>query len=1117
MRQLVSGKDPAHELREALTDAVMRVPLISSSGNRRFLITLIRRDISKFPDVEERQEARLHVLELVLACLEQPARLRALRSALMLMAPDDGTTQRACELIDSATLLSLLPEEEIQKARDLLRQAAEEPGLADWRALAAGLDSGAVSAATGLVDAFDRLVRCRLSQLQPPALVLVARTAAACAGPAADLRSWLEEHCTRLALPVEPPGDDAGDVEESRADELIEPSSGAHDDFVQSAVEPAPDDGTVPAAGSNSSDSVDNGDGGQSEPDVRPPRAGDVMPPVATEESTGTQLPQVWGDVPPRNPNFTGRNELLAHLHNALLRNRSTAVLPQAVYGMGGVGKSQLVNEYVHRHRSELDLVWWIPAENESQILASLTKLAQRLKLDAGPEANSAVPAVREALSTGKIQYEDWLLVFDNAESVKDVLAFFPTGGAGKILVTSRNPQWARVARSLEVDVFTRDESKAFLMARPPEMSDEDADRLAEALGDLPLAVEQAAAWRAATGMPVGEYLKLLEDKRLELFEDAPSPDYQTSVAAAWNVSLDRLQRDNPAALQLLQVCAYFAPEPISREFFSGSAIASITEALDNTLSDPVALARAIRAIQRFSLARLDHRKNTLQIHRLVQAVLIGRMGDEQREVMRGGAHTLLAGANPHAPSSRTSWDRYQALHPHVVASRVVESADPSVQRLAFEMVEFLYHWGDHKGCLEFAEDLYEQRVRLFGEDHPETLKLAKYLGFVKCNMGDFREAGALFEHALQAYTSAGREDDEERLDAMRMVGFSCQASGDFKRALEFHQVGYEICLRALGPDDPITLESASSLGVSLRLTGEFAEAVQRDQDTYRRMVEVWGEDSFLAMLCLNNLNTSLREAGNYLAASREQEETYRKSIEVFGRDRPFSLRVGRNLAVARRRAGDHAGALALAQEIADKFRRRYGDSYPDTLSASLSLAIDLRHARNLEGSRLLGEETLRLYQETCGERHPFTLSAQINLAIVLRLQGDSASAYEMNERTFEWLGEALGSDHPVVLSCATNLASDLFAQGKLESAFELDTDTLTRSERVLGVEHPSTLAVSVNLALDLRGRGREQEAAVLHSDTMERFRRTLGEQHPATLNALKSLRADCDVDIVPI
>src|SRR5262249_29210738 len=158
-------------------------------------------------------------------------------------------------------------------------------------------------------------------------------------------------------------------------------------------------------------------------------------------------------------------------------------------HGMGGVGKSQIAIEYVHRYRGEYDLIWWISAEHPGQVLSALTALAHRLEVDLSREPITAVPAVREALSTGRTPYHNWLLVFDNAETLSDVRPYFPTGGAGKILVTSRNPEWAAVARSLEVDVFTRTESKTFLIRRTPELSEADADRLADALGDLPLAV----------------------------------------------------------------------------------------------------------------------------------------------------------------------------------------------------------------------------------------------------------------------------------------------------------------------------------------------------------------------------------------------------------------------------------------------------------------------------------------------------------------------------------------------------------------------------------------------------------------------------------------------------
>jgi tetratricopeptide (TPR) repeat protein len=1118
VRRSANNSGPAHELEEGLIDALVRIPIFTTSSNRRLLISLIKRDTSHFPEIEERHETRLHVVAIVLICLEQPARLRALQAALKLMAPDDAGTVRACELIDSATLLDLLPGPEIQRARDLLSQAADRPEFIQWQQFVAELvpEEPAV-AADDLVDAFDFLLDRDLSQDFPPALMLVAQAARAFDHPVATgLQSWLDERIAQMSLTdsfilsMRPndvptytqPSNDIDSISILHESSIMDPSASMIADAVRE-VEGIPVDSDGDEGDHTSANITAN---------LNP---GDEMPPVITV----TKLPGVWGDVPPRNPNFTGREALLERLHNELLGHRAAAVLPQAVYGMGGVGKSQLVNEYVHQHRSELDLIWWIPAENESQILTSLTRLAQRLDLDVSPEANNAVPAVREALSTGKVPFANWLLVFDNAESVEDVRSYFPTGGAGKILVTSRNPGWARAAQALEVDVFTRDESKKFLTARNPELAPEDANRLAEALGDLPLAVEQAAAWRAETGMSVDEYLELLDDKRLELLSSTTSPDYPTSVAAAWNISLDELDATNPAALQLLQVCSYLSPDPISRKLFSGFAIAPLGEGLDEALSDAFQLGRAIQDIKRFSLARLDPRTDTLQIHRLVQKVLKARMNDHEHDLMSGSAHALLATANPHQPSSRDSWDRYQALLPHVIASRVVESDDQDVQRLAFETVEFLYYWGDHKGCIEFADELYRQRRRLFGESSEQALSLAKYLGYIKCVMGDFTSATKLFEDALRLYLASLGEEHEETLDAMRMVGFGYQASGDFEKAKQIHMRGYETCLRVLpsGPDHRVSLETANSLGVSLRLTGEFADAVRRDEETHQRFANVIGPDDVNSLWSYDNYNASLREAGKYLVARRQQELVYDRFTAAFGDDKPYVLRAARNLAVARRRAGEHAGALSLAAETAEKFRRRYGDVHPDTLAACLSLAIEMRHARELSAARQLGEMTLARYREMCGETHPFTLSARTNLAVVLRLQNDPATACDMNERTYGQLRDKLGDDHPVTLCCAANLASDQFALGKLENAFDLDTDTLAKSERILGVEHPSTLAVGVNLALDLRARGRAQEAVRLHSDTMERFRRSLGEQHPATLNAHKSLRADCDVDIVPI
>ncbi|WP_239313413.1 SAV_2336 N-terminal domain-related protein, partial [Frankia sp. Cj3] len=189
---------------------------------------------------------------------------------------------------------------------------------------------------------------------------------------------------------------------------------------------------TVPAQQADSP--VDRHEGGS---------VSSITAPPAVELPRTRRSPAVWGNVPPRNPHFTGRHALLAELHTRL-HEGTTAVLPEALHGMGGVGKSQLAVEYVYRQQADYDVIWWIPAERTAQIGSALVDLAQRLHLPVGTEANIAIPAVLEALRTGE-PYSRWLLIFDNAEDPKAVRGFFPAGGTGRVLVTSRNMAWANV------------------------------------------------------------------------------------------------------------------------------------------------------------------------------------------------------------------------------------------------------------------------------------------------------------------------------------------------------------------------------------------------------------------------------------------------------------------------------------------------------------------------------------------------------------------------------------------------------------------------------------------------------------------------------------------------
>ncbi|WP_326944220.1 FxSxx-COOH system tetratricopeptide repeat protein [Amycolatopsis sp. NBC_01307] len=841
---------------------------------------------------------------------------------------------------------------------------------------------------------------------------------------------------------------------------------------------------------------------------------------------SGEEVPPVWGSIPPPNPNFTGRGDLLAQLGERLGAG-TTAVLPATLHGMGGIGKTQMAIEYIYRHLQDYDIVWWIQATQPTQIHASLSELAQHLRLPGADEAITAVPAVKEALRLGR-PYRRWLLVFDSAEDPEMVRPFFPVGGTGDILVTSRNPNWAGIARPLEVAVFDRSESKTLLSRRGPQLDDADADRIAEKLGDLPLAIEQAAAWLAETGMTAREYVRLFDEKVAEILDTSNPQDSETSVAAAWNVSFDQLTVSSPAAHQLLQVCAFFAPEPVSRSLFAGVRGLTVSEDLDKALRDPIKLGRAIRDINRFGLAKIDHRTDTILLHRLVQLVLRNRMSEQHSNEMRHGAHMLLANLDPNDPESPRQWQRYQEVLPHIYDAELIECTDQWVRQLVINLMRFLYHWGDHDGAVTLAEravQAWEQdrgerqrRGEAPIEDPPlQELEASERLAFFLWTVGRYADAAQISKHTFDRYQDSVGPDREETLYAALTYAVILKARGEFAEAAQRNEEIYVKARGLFGNDDPITLNAARDYVAALLLIGDYRQAHELAVDTYRRRVEVFGYDNASTVATQVLMVIARRELGDYPWARIEQQQITDRVEQQYGADSISTLRRKAHLAVACRKDGDHDAARSISEDALGRFRIRYGNKHPNALACALGYSIDLRHAHEFVKARKLGEEVFDLYRESLGEKHPHTLSAALDLGVTMRLSGDPASARTLNERSLEEFRAQLGEDHPHTIVCGINVASDLAALDRIEEAAERDVELLARSRRVLGEDHPTTLAVQLNRSLDLRVLGQPEEADELYVDVMDRYRQVLGEAHPGTVAASRGVRADCDIDPMPL
>jgi hypothetical protein len=231
------------------------------------------------------------------------------------------------------------------------------------------------------------------------------------------------------------------------------------------------------------------------------PRFPGITHQVGTRPRFPGSLPSISNLPHRRNPNFTGRTHLLADLRTRLM-SESAAGRCQAITGLGGIGKTQLALEYAYRHAADYGVIWWVRADEPTTLSTDYAALAVALGV---PEKDAAdqlvlVRGARRWLA----QNVDWLIVFDNVRESTELRDYLPPSGAGHVLATSRNPNWRDVAQTLPVSVLSRTESAALLVRRTAQNDETAAAALAEVLGDLPLAWEQAASKAVAHAESVG-------------------------------------------------------------------------------------------------------------------------------------------------------------------------------------------------------------------------------------------------------------------------------------------------------------------------------------------------------------------------------------------------------------------------------------------------------------------------------------------------------------------------------------------------------------------------------------------------------------------------------------
>ncbi|GGJ11454.1 FxSxx-COOH system tetratricopeptide repeat protein [Streptomyces brasiliensis] len=820
--------------------------------------------------------------------------------------------------------------------------------------------------------------------------------------------------------------------------------------------------------------------------------------------------PEVWGGVPRRNTRFTGRDGLLNDAYHRLQGSEPGAGV-LTLHGMSGVGKTQFAAEYVYRFGSEYDVVWWVNAEKRVTYRRLLAELAPKLGLSTGAEYGERLRAVRDSLRRGD-PYSRWLLILDGADEPDQIWDLVPTG-PGHVIITSRNPEWGEHnSQLLEVPVYSREESVAFIRRRAPRLTEPEADQLADALEDLPLLLDQTAGWLNDSDLSVDDYIALLEGG-IDQDVVKVSADFPLAFQTAWSILLNKLRETVPESVALLRLCTFFAPGFIPVRLLKEMPHDDLPEELSGLLDDPLLWNKAVNQLRQYSVVRLESHEfpadetgsasgESVYLHRMVHQIVHKDMPDEERREYIDVVRRALAAADPGRPTDTRNWDAYAEIVAHLKYADVLKSSDRNVQNLVLNCLRYMWFAGEYNSGVKLGKRTLDTWRRLLGESHARVWEATFHYANLLRSTGRVLETEALERAAADQLREERGERDLEYLRTVAGLAADLRILGRYDEALELERWLYPTYQELLGDQDSRTLNALNNMGFSLRLLGKYEESMDIDRRTLEARRLLLKARHPWTLLSEGSYAINLRLLGRYGEAESVQAKNVRECRIVVGKDNPGTLRAELNLALCLLRGGNRADAGELLTNVLEGYERKLGDTALETLSAAVSQNCFAREHGDIDQARETGESIIARYEMLLPEGHPFIIGARANHALVLRSVGEREHAHVLIEQSLADMTAAVGDSHPYTLGCAVNASALRNLVGETDSAAELSRGTISRATETLGRTHPLTLSARVAHAADLRGLRDRQQAEKVEQEALSDLAATLGPQHVHTISA---------------
>ena len=728
--------------------------------------------------------------------------------------------------------------------------------------------------------------------------------------------------------------------------------------------------------------------------------------------------------------------------------------------GMRGSGKTQLAAAVAAKCEDEgWSIVAWINAGSRKELIADLYELALRIGIDAPKDIPPETIIRRFLDQLHSADAEDRLVVFDNVENLDDLKDLTPEGkGIRAIITTTRHLDWESLGwLPITIGIFEREQSITLLCKRSGDTDRDAADQIAEALGDLPVAVTQAAATAMWGHYSLSEYFIRLSTHSLESsISRLEGDDYPDAVGItlfmAHEQALEKLKNKRPRqeniAISILDAISLLAPSGVPTHWLLN---------LDN---DSDAVRDTLSFLKGSSILQESTDGDKTIIHRLQRQVYRETHLNNQKKFCEAYTHTTTLLNEINVDRLENFEQQRQETRNLVEQIGAVTSQDHS--RPLFSdpifvsiLATTLWHATD-LGMPHLALTLAEsatQAGEALGPDHPKTFTLRHNLAYAYQTAGRLDEAISLFEQTLDDFT------------------------------------------RILGPDNPGTLATRNNLANAYRAAGRLDEAITLHQQTLIDRTRILGPDHPDTLTTRNNLAYAHQDAGRLDEAIALFEQTLKDRTRTLGPDHPDTLASRHNLACAYQTAGRLDEAITLHEQNLADVARILGPNHPHTLTVRDALIDTYVTTGRLNEAITLHEQNL---EETTHTHisNPGTLTGSNKLARTYLTAGRFQEAIALFEYNLDSSIRTLGPDHPHTLTVCSNLGNAYRSAGRLDDAITLHQQTLIDRTRILGRNHHSTRISRKILAYTFQKAGKLGEAIALYEEIFEEYEASLGPNH---------------------